>query len=83
MESTESLGEVHRTDYNRRFPLSRDLEDVCIHTQTRQKSPKKCTIMDTQKCVHTIMDTEIHTIVDSQKHTKRYTYTYINLHSNP
>lgn len=39
--------------------------------------------MDTQKCVHTIMDTEIHTIVDSQKHTKRYTYTYINLHSNP
>ena len=25
------------------------------------------TIMDTQKCMHTIMDTEVHTIVDSQK----------------
>lgn len=84
MESTEGRGGFSGICSVRRFPLSRDLEDVCIHTPNQTKISKEMyNYGHTEEMYFTIMWTQIHTIVDSQKHTREHTYTYINLHSNP
>lgn len=69
--------------YPSKIPFSGYLEDVCGHTHKPDKNlhPEKFTYTtaDTQKRIHSVMDTEIHTIIYTQNHVHSITDTEIHI----